>query len=87
MTAVQCFFCNLRQLPIDTLSRKFYMFLVSIFFKKFQFFFGFGWGALPRFLAGRAKLLQTHPLKRSFVTFDRGGQTGPPRSNDFFRRR
>ena len=22
--------------------------------------------------------------KRSFVTFDRGGQTGPPRSNDFF---
>ena len=23
-------------------------------------------------------------LKRSFVTFDRGGQTGPPRSNDFF---
>ena len=24
------------------------------------------------------------PLKRSFVTFDRGGQTGPPRSNDFF---
>ena len=25
-----------------------------------------------------------HPLKRSFVTFDRGGQTGPRRSNDFF---
>ena len=24
------------------------------------------------------------PLKRSFVTFDRGGQMGPPRSNDFF---
>ena len=23
-------------------------------------------------------------LKQSFVTFDRGGQTGPPRSNDFF---
>ena len=23
-------------------------------------------------------------LQRSFVTFDRGGQTGPPRSNDFF---
>ena len=21
------------------------------------------------------------PLKQSFVTFDRGGQTGPPRSN------
>ena len=26
-------------------------------------------------------------LKRSFVTFDRGGQTGPLRSNDFFFRR
>ena len=24
------------------------------------------------------------PLKRPFVTFDRGGQTGPPRSNVFF---
>ena len=24
------------------------------------------------------------PLKWSFVTFDRGGQTGPPRSNAFF---
>ena len=23
-------------------------------------------------------------VKRSFVTFDRGGQTGPPRSNAFF---
>ena len=23
-------------------------------------------------------------LKQSFVTFDRGGPTGPPRSNDFF---
>ena len=34
----------------------------------------FGWGAKPP---------QTPP-KRSFVTFDRGGQTGPPRSNDFF---
>ena len=38
----------------------------------------------PRFLAGGAKPPQTPPLKRSFVTFDRGGQTGPPRSNDFF---
>ena len=35
----------------------------------------FGWGG---------KAPQTTPLKRSFVTFDRGGQTGPPRSNDFF---
>ena len=32
----------------------------------------FGWGGADP------------PLKRSFVTFDRGGQTGPPRSNDFF---
>ena len=31
-----------------------------------------------------AKAPQTTPLKRSFVTFDRGGQTRPPRSNDFF---
>ena len=38
----------------------------------------------PRFLAGGAKRPQTPPLKRSFVTFDRGGQTGPPRSNAFF---
>ena len=37
----------------------------------------------PQFLAGGTKPPQT-PLKRSFVTFDRGGQTGPPRSNDFF---
>ena len=35
----------------------------------------FGWGG---------KAPSGPPLKRSFVTFDRGGQTGPPRSNDFF---
>ena len=35
------------------------------------------------FLAGGPKPPETPP-KRSFVTFDRGGQTGPPRSNDFF---
>ena len=35
----------------------------------------FGWGG---------KAPPDPPLKRSFVTFDRGGQTGPPRSNDFF---
>ena len=35
----------------------------------------FGWGA---------KAPPDPPLERSFVTFDRGGQTGPPRSNDFF---
>ena len=32
----------------------------------------FGWGG------------KDHPPKRSFVTFDRGGQTRPPRSNAFF---
>ena len=35
----------------------------------------FGWGG---------KAPPDPSLKRSFVTFDRGGQTGPPRSNDFF---
>ena len=35
----------------------------------------FGWGG---------KAPPDHPLKRSFVTFDRGGQTEPPRSNDLF---
>ena len=49
--------------------------------------FGFCWGALPPsppefWLGGQSP--SRHPLKRSFVTFDRGGQTGPPRSNDFF---
>ena len=39
----------------------------------------------PQFLAGGGQSPpSTPPLKRSFVTFDRGGQTGPPRSNDFF---
>ena len=41
-------------------------------------------GATPQFLAGGAKPPPDPRLKRSFVTFDRGGQTGPPRSNDFF---
>ena len=36
---------------------------------------GFGWGG---------KAPPDSPPKRSFVTFDRGGQAGPPRSNDFF---
>ena len=35
-------------------------------------------------LAGGANPPQAPTPKRSFVTFDRGGQTGPPRSNDFF---
>ena len=39
----------------------------------------------PRILAGGEQSTpRPPPLKRSFVTFDRGGQTGPPRSNDFF---
>ena len=54
------------------------------FFEKFSVLAGgrcppdplvFGWGA---------KAPPDPSLKRSFVTFDRGGQTGPPRSNDFF---
>ena len=48
----------------------------------------FGWGALPPrppgFWLGGGKAPPDPPLKRSFATFDRGGQTGPPRSNDFF---
>ena len=59
--------------------------------KKHFFFFvfskNFGWGALPPrppgfWLGGQSP--PRPPLKRSFATFDRGGQTGPPRSNDFF---
>ena len=38
----------------------------------------------PWFLAGGGKAPPDPTLKRSFVTFDRGGQTGPPRSNYFF---
>ena len=55
------------------------------FFRKFSKYFWLGGAApqTPQFLAGGAKPPQTPP-KRSFVTFDRGGQTGPPRSNDFF---
>ena len=54
------------------------------FFEKFSVLAGgqrpldppaFGWGG---------KAPPDPPLKRSFVTFDRGGQTGPPRSNDSF---
>ena len=54
------------------------------FFEKFSVLAGgrcppdppvFGWGG---------KAPPDPPLKRSFVTFDRGGQTGPPRSNAFF---
>ena len=41
--------------------------------KFYRVFFGWGGKAPP-----------DPPLKRSFATFDRGGQTGPPRSNDFF---
>ena len=41
-------------------------------------------GAAPQTLQFLAGGLSRPPLKRSFVTFDRGGQTGPPRSNDFF---
>ena len=51
------------------------------------YFFVFGWGALPPrppgfWLGGGAQPPQT-PTKRSSLAFDRGGQTGPPRSNAF----
>ena len=58
---------------------------IFIFFENFRNFFG--WGALPPRPPGFWLGGQSTPrlsLKRSFVTFDRGGQTGPPRANDFF---
>ena len=55
--------------------------------KNFRFGLGGSASQISRVLAEGAKPPQTPPLKRSFVTFDRGGQTGPPRSNYFFRRR
>ena len=60
-----------------------YFYIFVVFKKKDRFWLG---GAAPqtlRFWAGGAKPPDP-PLKRSFVTFDRGGQTGPPRSNVFF---
>ena len=48
-------------------------------FKKISIWLGGAAPQTPRVLAGGAK----PPLKRSFVTFDRGGQMRPPRSNDF----
>ena len=48
--------------------------------KKIWFRLGGAAHQTPRILAGGAK----PPLKRSFVTFDRCVQTGPPRSNYFF---
>ena len=41
----------------------------------------------PQFLAGGAKPPQIPPIKRSSAAFDRGGQTGPPRSLAHGRRR
>ena len=57
-----------------------------IFFFRFfeKFWLGGAAPQTPRFLAGGGKTPPESPLKRSFVTFDQGGQTGPPRSNDFF---
>ena len=57
-----------------------------IFLKIFHIFFG--WGALPpkapRFLAEGAKPPRPSPLERPSLAFDRGCQTGPPRSNALF---
>ena len=50
-------------------------------------FFGFGWGApppqTPRILAEVGKAPPTPTPKRLILAFDRDGQMGPPRSNDF----
>ena len=49
--------------------------------------FRFGWGALPPrppgfWLGGQSP--PRPPPERPSLAFDRGGQTGPPRSNNFF---
>ena len=50
--------------------------------------FGFGWGALPPRPSGYSLGGQSPPRhpppKRSSAAFDRGGQTGLPRSTAFF---
>ena len=68
------------QSKIDGPKKQKTFFLFHLFEK---FWLGGAAPQTPRVLAGGAKPPQTPP-KRSFVTFDRGGQTGPPRSNDFF---
>ena len=67
--------------------------LVLFYFSTFRFFvfkkkkIGFGCGALhpspPGFWLGGQSPLRPPP-KRLSAAFDRGGQTGPPRSNAFF---
>ena len=59
-----------------------------IFFRFFfeflrKFWLGGAAPQTPQFLAGGAKPPQ-NPPKRSSAAFDRGGQTGPPRSNAFW---
>ena len=52
-----------------------------------KLFLFFGWGALPPaplVFGWGDKARPDPPPKRSSAAFDRGGQTGPPRSNAFF---
>ena len=61
------------------------MFFVCSIFRFFEkFWLGGAAPQTPRFLTGGAKPPQTPSLKRSSLAFDRGGQTGPPRSNALF---
>ena len=69
----RCFCCCMSE---------FFLFMLSFNPGNFVFSKNFGWG--QRVFAGGAKPPQTPPPKRSSAAFDRGGQTGPPRSNAFF---
>ena len=52
-------------------------------FKIFQFWLGVAAPQTPQNLAGGAKRPQTPPA-RTYLAFDRGGQTRLPRPNAFF---
>ncbi len=62
---------------------RFFIFLIRFRFFFRSFHFAFKKPGLSVFLGGRAKPPQT-PSEQSSSAFDRGGQTGPPRSNAFF---
>ena len=72
-----------------TLAAQLHSFSGFFIFGFFQNIFGWGGAApqTPQFwavLGWGGKAPPEPPLKWSFVTFDRGSQTGPPRSNDLF---
>ena len=54
------------------------------FFEKFRFWLGGAAPQRPPVFLGGGKAPPDPLLKRSCLAFDRGGQTGPPRSNAFF---